>query len=398
MDQANGDAGRHPSIDPGEIRTLLTTLSRPRMTGTAGNAEVRSRIRDRFDVMGYTVQEQPFTFSELPGRFGLPIAGVMSVATAVSAMMFMGVRRPLGALVVLVVGLVLAALPLLALEAGLRLPWLRVKTSNLLFTRESPRWIVMAHMDTKSQGAPTLIRSGVLVGALAMWTTLTAVATATAVGGPLAMEVVWGAAGMLAMAGAALILSPSGNDSPGALDNGTGLAAVLALARRAPPDVAFLITDAEEMGLAGARAAVDQLPEVAGIINLDGLDDEGPVRIAEGRSKAARRSTRALGTALKRSARELGLDVVRRPVPAFLMVDHEPLAAAGLPALTVLKGRWQSMLRVHTPADAVSRLTGTGAARVATLVLTALTGLAEAEKDTLRPDDGSGHSPRHEQA
>lgn len=393
MNQTVGDADRPLAIDPGEIRTLLTMVSRPRMTGAGGSAEVESRIRDRFDILGYNARELPFTFSTLPGRFGLPIAGVVAVATGVAAMMFMGRRQPLATLVALLIGLALAALPLLALERGLRLPWLQVKTANLLFTRDSPRWIIMAHRDTKSQGAPTLIRSGVLVGALVMWTTLTALATATAAGGPLNIELVWGTAGFLIMAGAALILSPSGNESPGALDNGTGLAALLALARKTPPDVAFLVTDAEELGLAGARAAAGDLPEVEGIINLDGLDDVGPVRIAEGRQGVSRASTDALGKTLVWAARELGLGVVRRPLPPFLMVDHEPLVSAGLPALTVLKGRWRSLLRIHTPSDTADRLTGIGAARVATLILTALTGLSGADHDTLRPDDGSGHSP-----
>jgi Zn-dependent M28 family amino/carboxypeptidase len=198
----------------------------------------------------------------------------------------------------------------------------------------------------------------------------------------------------MVMAGAALVLSPSGNESPGALDNGTGLAVLLALASKTPPDVAFLVTDAEELGLAGARAVARELPEVAGIINLDGLDDEGPVRIAERRQGMNRGPTGALATTLVRVGRELGLDVVRRPLPPFILLDHEPLAAAGRPALTVVKGRWHSLLRVHTPADTADRLTGIGAARVATLILAALSGPSGADHDTLRPDDGSGHSPR----
>jgi Zn-dependent M28 family amino/carboxypeptidase len=237
---------------------------------------------------------------------------------------------------------------------------------------------------------PTLGRTAALVLALAAWAGLVAMALPGSGSAP-PLEPVLAVAGTLAAVGALLVLSPARDASPGALDNGTGLAALLALASRTPPDVAYLVTDAEELGLAGARAAVEQLPPVAGIINLDGLDDRGPIRIAERRGQRA--AARTVATALERNARALGIDVVRRPLPPFVLVDHEPLAAAGLPALTLLKGTWRSLLRVHRPTDTADRIDGTGAAEVASLVLSALGGLATPDAETLRPEERSGHSP-----
>ncbi len=385
-------------IDGAEIRGLLDALARPRMTGSNGAAAVEVELRRRFDELGYEARELPFTFSTLPGRYGLPLAGVVTMGMAAAAGWLLEGGRSTAALAVLAGGMVIAAAPLLFLEGALQLPWGRVETANLLFSRGTPRWIVMAHRDSKSQGVPTAARTAVLAATMAAWLTLVAVAVVQLMGhAPAGHEVGawvrWGAAGTLLAAGAVLGLAPSRNASPGALDNGTGLAALLALAGRVPPDVAFLVTDGEELGLAGARAAVDRLPRVSGIINLDGLDDVGPIRIAESRSGRRREAAGAVATAMLADARALGLEVVRRPLPPFVLVDHEPLAAAGRPALTLLKGRWRSLNRIHRPSDTVDRLDGTGAAEVASLVLTALGGRAIEASDTLRPDERSGHSP-----
>lgn len=386
-----------PSVDPAAIRETVAALARPRMTGSAGAQKVAAEIRRRFRALGYQVHTLAFSFSTLPGRYGLPAAGLVLVATGVAAARLLTGGRPAVAGAVLVGGLVVAALPLLFLDTALRhLPWGRVETANLLFTREEPRWIVMAHRDSKSQPASTLVRTGALAVALVAWITLAALAVAgladgsgaAVAGGP-----VWSAGGALVAAGTILALCPSQNASPGALDNATGLAALLALAVRVPPDVGFLVTDGEELGLAGARAAASRLPPVAGIINLDGLDDAGPIRIAGGRAGRPREAVGAVATALLEDARALGLETVRRPLPPFVLVDHEPLAAAGLPALTILKGRWRSLLRIHRPGDSTERLTGAGAAEVVALVIAALGGLAAGRSGTLRPGERSGHSP-----
>lgn len=383
-------------FDAGALHATIVALARPRMTGSAGGREIDARIRRRFRELGYDVRALPFSFSTLPGRYGLPLAGAILLATTVGAGALLPAGRSAAALGTLAAGLALAVLPLLLLDPAIRrLPWGRVETANLLFTRATPRWLVMAHRDTKSQWAPTLVRTVALAAALAGWVALVAIALAGLPGAGPVPGAGWVRGGATVLAGGAvvLLLSPAANRSPGALDNGSGLAALLAVAERAPADVAFLVTDGEELGLAGARAAVGRLPDVAGIVNLDGLDDRGPLRIAEGRGGGRRGPAGALAAALLEEARALGLAAVRRPLPPFVMVDHEPLARAGLPALTVLKGRWRSLLRVHRPADTPDRITGAGAAEAATVVLNALRRPPAGDRDTLRPDERSGHSP-----
>ncbi|MGK7311679.1 MAG: M28 family peptidase [Candidatus Longimicrobiales bacterium M2_2A_002] len=250
---------RSAGFDASALHATIVSFARPRMTASAGAREVDALIRRRFQELGYDVRTLPFSFSTLPGRYGLPLAGAILLATAAGAGGLLSAGRSGAAVGALAGGLTLAVLPLLLLDPAIRrLPWGRVETANLLFTRATPRWLVMAHRDTKSQRAPTLIRTVALAAALMGWVALAAIALAGLPGdGPVpGAGWVWGSATVLAGGAVVLLLSRAANRSPGALDNGSGLAALLAVAGRAPADVAFLVTDGEELGLAGARAAV----------------------------------------------------------------------------------------------------------------------------------------------
>jgi hypothetical protein len=369
--------------DAAGLRERIHELATPRLTGSDGAEEVEGVLRDAFEELGYDVRELPFSFSTWPGRFGLVVSGVALLGAGIGAPLALRADAPLVALLVLVVGLGLALLPLLTLPVALRrLPWGRVETANLLFTRDGgdatapakgPSWIVMAHRDTKSQLVPTLVRTAALGLGGAGWLALVALTGLWFAGDLFRFPVVvLGAGAVVALAGLALALSWAGNGSPGAVDNGAGLAALLALADDAPDDVGFLVTDGEELGLAGARHAVDALPAVQGIINVDGLDDRGPILVAEGHGLRRRGSAPQLAAALLTAGRALEIEARRQPLPRTIPVDHQPLAAAGIPALTVLRGRWSTLLRVHRPGDSADRLDGQGAAEAATVLAGAL--------------------------
>ncbi|HSH45721.1 MAG TPA: M28 family peptidase, partial [Longimicrobiales bacterium] len=262
------------------------------------------------------------------------------------------------------------------------LPWGRVATSNLLFTRPGarPQWILMAHRDSKSQLVPTLVRVGAVFLGVAGWIALVVLAALWISGPPMTFPAgVWVAAVAVMAAGVVLGLSWAGNASPGALDNATGLAALLAVASREPDsgEVAFLLTDAEELGLVGAREVVGQLPAVQGVINVDGLADEGTLFITEGAGPRRTGSAPQLVAALLTAGSALEVPVQRKRLPRALQVDHLPLVEAGLPAVTLLRGDWSTLMRVHRPADDVSGLRATGAADGATLLSAAVRLLRE---------------------
>jgi hypothetical protein len=364
--------------EPSRMRERIRSLARPRMSGTEEAAAVEADLRRAFEELGYQAEEHPFSFSTVPGRFGISVSGVALVGAALGGAWSLVAGLPGVALLLLLVGMGLALIPILTLDQALeRLPWGRVETHNLLFAAPGsrPAWILMAHRDSKSQLVPTLARTVAVGVAVAAWVALVVLALLWFGGEPFRFTTITVLAGVLLfVAGALLALSWAGNDSPGALDNASALAALLevAAATRENGDVAFLITDGEELGLVGARMGLSRLPRVQGVINVDGLDDTGTFIVAEGYGWRRKGSAPQLAAALMIAAAALDFPMDRRPLPRALPVDHLPLAEAGIPALTLLRGGWRSLLRVHRPDDDADHLDGTGAADGATLLTAAM--------------------------
>lgn len=364
--------------DPDRVRGRIRSLARPRMTGSEEAAAVEADLRRSFEDLGYQTEEHGFSFSSWPGRFGICVSGGALVVAGVAGAWLIVAGLPGAALVVLVLAMAAALVPLLALDQALtRLPWGRLEARNLLFRAPGsrPSWVIMAHRDTKSQLVPTLVRTIAISVGIGAWVGLVALALLWFGGEPFRFTTLTIVGGILLfLAGALLALSWAGDESPGALDNASGLAALLevAAASRENGDVAFLITDAEELGLVGARMGVSRLPRVQGIVNVDGLDDQGTFIVAEGYGWRRKGSAPQLAAALLTAAAALDLPIERRPLPRALLVDHLPMAEAGIPALTLLRGGWQSLLRVHSPTDDTDRIDGTGAAAGATLLTAAM--------------------------
>jgi hypothetical protein len=127
-----------------------------------------------------------------------------------------------------------------------------------------------------------------------------------------------------------------------------------------------VVTTAEELGLAGGRAlaASDAAPRVA--LNVDTVDDRGRFVCMThgGRS-------RALAAALRAAGEGCGVPVrTRRLVPGIL-TDSVALADAGWAAVTLSRGDARTLARIHTPGDAVGRVSGAGAADAARLLAAA---------------------------
>src|SRR5690606_18059733 len=194
-------------------------------------------------------------------------------------------NHPWGAFALLLILQVILGLGAMFARAAIdSLPFSRQQGTNMFATRPggTPRYIVMAHRDTKSQPLPLAFRGPAIVLGILVWLALV-IASLMHAARPLpgALILALGVAGVIT--GVILIFCWVDNRSPGALDNASGVVAALGIAdrERETGDVAFLITDAEELGLAGARAAAPGLPPVIGVINLDGLDDTGSFYVLE---------------------------------------------------------------------------------------------------------------------
>ncbi len=379
----------HPSppAERASIRDVLVACARPRLTGSAGAEEVGADLRARFEKLGYTVHELPFGFSSIPGRYAVSAAGAVLVISALGAAWLAALHRGGSALAVLALAGGLLGLLAVFSPRLTRLPWGRLEAANWLVHRPGarPRYIIAAHRDSKSQPVPLHVRAGGVALALGAWGALALLGLVAALGpagwalGPAA----WLLGGAGVAAGLVLLFSWAGNASPGALDNASGVAALVALAARERDrdDVAFLVTEGEELGLVGARAACRQLPPVFGVINLDGLDDRGEFHIIERHGIRRRGYAPHLVAALLTAAEALGIPARRRHLPLGILLDHVPLVEAGFPAVTVMRGDGGSLRRVHRPTDHVAQLTGEGCGTTVALVSGALRALrAEAAR------------------
>ncbi|HSM35492.1 MAG TPA: M28 family peptidase [Longimicrobiales bacterium] len=404
FDALRADLDAPDQADAVAARDAIRALAVPRMTGTPGAERVERWIRRRFERLGYDTRILPFTFSTLPARWGPPLVAALALIGSVAAAAALIGGRPLAAAAALAVP-VLAALAAARLAPRLvaRLPWGRLEARNLVFTRPGgrPRYVIAAHRDSKSQPVSTAARlaaglvtgigaaalgvlvvhglAGLVAAAMGAWAEArvpeTLMGAAREVFGPfLALDppgfLVVICALVAAGGAAVLAFSWAGNDSPGALDNATGIAAALGLAERLAErdDIVYLITDAEELGLAGARAVAPETVTLLGAINLDGLDDDGPVHLVERYGFPRRGRAPHLAAALLTAADALDVDAVRHDAPLGLILEHAAYNDAGVPSLTVLKGRRRALGRIHRPADTAESIGGRGVATVVALV------------------------------
>jgi aminopeptidase YwaD len=153
-------------------------------------------------------------------------------------------------------------------------------------------------------------------------------------------------------------------DVPGANDNGSGTAAILAIAEAVtsldlPVTIRFIAFGSEELGLLGSRHYVDSLTEadrrdIVAMLNFDALGS-GPTAGLFGDDALADRAVK--------EADRLGLSVVREPGIQGGSSDFAPFEAAGVPFLFFLASDFS---RIHTPEDRLefidADLMGTAAA------------------------------------
>lgn len=277
------------------------------------------------------------------------------------------------ALMLLVAGgvVILGSAWWLARSGVLDAPWWREQATNLVATRSGaeaePRLWLVAHLDSKSQPLPIAVRALGVMASLALWVFALLVSVLQIAGVPLAG--LWPALAVAGVvAGIPVAASVVGSRSPGVLDNASGVASVLLAAELLPSDHSFgvLLTSGEELGLAGARAWMRTRP-AGTAINIDGVDDMGRLRVIHPRQRA-----HTLVDAIIGAASKMKVGVSSGPLPPGLLMDSVALADGGWEAVTLSKGSWRTVARIHTPRDNLAALTGRGVAEVAGVVRQAI--------------------------
>ena len=348
-----------------EAKRLVDRIaSEPRAAGGSAEARARAHCRELLAGSGFTVTQEDFTYSAFPGRLAVPLLGLLLFAWFALVGSQAG-SDPHGA-----VG---ESLPFLLLLPALGYMVVRImpagrlmgrRATNLVAVRGgSPALWLMAHIDSKSQPVPMLVRiAGIIVAAAAV---VIAVAAAFVLDESRTGTLFWRLIGLAgAAASLVLMLSVVGNASQGALDNATGVAAALLVATHGPSSrpLGVVITSAEELGLQGARAWARQRAGVkAGAINFDGIDDVGTLTCMA-------RGSSPLATRLRTTSEAGGWRVRFRGVLPGILVDAVALGAAGWDAVTISKGNFHTLARIHTRRDSPDRLTGAGVAAAVGMV------------------------------
>lgn len=340
----------------GGVPHLARLAASPRPTGGPAIADARAYCAIELHRLGFSVREEPFEYSAFAGRFGAPSFGLLLPAAATLAVVVANRgSADVPWLAIVIMGLAIAAA--IGLARGVsNAPVMRRAGVNIEATRgPSPAklWLV-AHLDSKSQPVPMLVRvAGVVVLAVGLGGVALSllVRPSAAVA---ALVVAW-------VGGLPLMLSVVGERSAGALDNASGVAAVLDAAAALSPalPIGVLISDAEELSLAGARAWARSRP--AGVaLNCDSIDDGGPLTAMFTR----RRPSRLLSTLAEASAASKETLRIRRLLPGIL-TDSVALADAGWETLTLSRGTLRTLLRIHTSRDNLQSMRGVGIAGAA---------------------------------
>ena len=383
-----------PSFDPQSALEHASAVAFPRLVGSPGESRAARYIADRLRRSGLRVTEEPFGFSLRPWAV-LRGALVLSAAATLLAVWAVGRSLPLSGLLAVLpvaVGGCSGRLTLRLLSGAVREEKEVAgnaglgRSLNLVARRpedtgrERPLVVLMAHYDSKGQGASLVLRILLFLAFAAGGVGLFVRAVWPGVRVEAGLDLPSTAFGLLS-ALSALALAPMrvDNGSPGAVDNASGVGVLLGLAEAVGGDplafpgvdLVFAATGAEEVGLQGAFALLKRhAEEMKGrrvcVLNFDGPGVAGNIYAS---SKTGLRPRSPL---LMRRVREAGeAEGIRVRAPAFVigaMADHFPFAAAGIEAVT-LAAVGRDSLAIHTPGDTPDRLNAETMGRVGRIAL-----------------------------
>jgi hypothetical protein len=352
-----------------EARELLEKVaSDSRFAGSESEARARKLLASLLEANGFAVSEELFTFSEFPARWGVPIVALILAAFALGTIHVNynhGGALPALGFFALGLVVVLSLSRWLARTGTMRMRWMRSRSANLVATRGAPSVWLVAHLDSKSQTIPMLVRIASILAAAALTVLLASVLVALswpgARHGGFVVSVVGEA---LALALLPLVLCFTADHSRGAVDNASGVISVIlaAQALRLRPNLGVIITSGEELGLVGARAFIEAHGDRTIALNCDTIDDLGGFRCMV---RGARGTAAA---AVGRAGSRLVLDVPIKPMIPGILADSIALSHAGWDSVTLSRGNLATLARVHTTSDTRERLNGTGIAKAARLL------------------------------
>ncbi len=339
---------------------LFPRIAVPRLPGSRAVSKVEELVTERLRALGYEVRHQ--IFQTAPNSLRGAAVGSAGLGSCALVLFPLFVLPFPGWGVALTGAALLAMVGFLAAGVARRLVWAdkSVVTATNVFGvgGSEPRFWLVAHSDSKGQRLS--LRGRVMASvSLGLGAGGLVVLLALRVAGPLPIAAVAPWIVLMLVGGAAMAGSVLVGSSPGAVDNASGIIAVLVAAERLRDrsDIGVLITAAEEFGMEGARAWT-QLDVASGsFVNFDGLDSIGVVNVMLHlpRAGATREAATRLRVSISERLTEAGYTVRRSRLPLGVFVDGSVLAGGGLGGITVSRGNWTTLGVVHTARDTVER-------------------------------------------
>lgn len=375
----------------------MRLASTSRFAGSDNEANARAFCRSLLQERGFSVQEQKFDYSQLPGRWGPPITALLAaVVVWLAAHLAAGSDAPVVGLIEDFAGLGLLSLAgyWIARFGILSLSMSRSSATNLIATPSGGKsepfvWLV-AHLDSKSQTIPMAVRIGsavaFAVAAAGVTVSVLVLATvampihATGIDAALFGRVATVLSYIAVASAIPIVFCFVGDVSVGALDNASGVASILLALDKLDNrgDIGVLITSAEELGLAGARHFVATHGETGIAINCDTIDDSGKFicmasgakirRLDEAVDRAASQlQVQTFGP--ERIGRRRGPGMLRlRPMIPGILADNMAFTDGGWESFTLSRGNIGTLGLVHTSKDVPDRVKGTGIAKAADFI------------------------------
>jgi len=386
------------NFNPKIAHNYARNLARPRQVGTSEEKLIAQEIAWKLEQSGFLVNYQSFQFSAALERV-LSAEILLGLVLVLSTMLTSGINQ---LITLYLTGLLISLIMLIGPithkvqrnsfgstdEDGISL-WssicwkvgARYQTKNIVATlpespddRTLPHLYLVAHYDSKSQYLPLVIRIAlfvlVITGSL-VFSVLNVINLVNESFTPVLFLIGF----FVTICGIPLLFLDYGNDSPGAIDDASGVGLVLHLAEiiaKRPAVVGklritALITSAEELAVKGALAYVqhneDYLHNQANVgglhvLNFDGIGVDGRLYLVGGDRRRARVTDNDLYRLVRQSAEELGIPMGRFSLPGA-MFDHIPFAEDGYDAVSII-GIGKATWSIHTANDSPEKLHARG--------------------------------------
>ncbi len=347
-----------------------------RLVGTDGEEAAKKYIHGQFTGMGIDCSRKPFTCSTFLVKTLLPV-GLLIIATLLMTASYLHmIANHLGALIttLALLGILLIANVLwTGSDLGSKLGT-KYELENLLghmkAKNQPPKRAVflMSHYDTKSQTFPLILRVGLfIVGALGSLTIviLLLLFSILQVGTGNTIFII---AIAISACNIILVFNFTSNKSVGATDNAAAVGVQFAILRDlldVPPentDVYFLATTAEEIGLQGAIAFINQHEtdydkDNTYFLNYDVIGGDGKIILHTKFGLPPKSTSTEINDILLEIAKEKNLDVGTQYLPVGASADHLPIMKKGFKTTWIQTGDRKVTTKIHTTKDNMGLIT-----------------------------------------